>query len=113
MKKRIAGLAGAMLLAGCQSGVPGSFSAHSYATPTQWENSEALGSVSGASCQRYWIYLLPAGEPPSTQTAFERALGSKAGAEFLANMSVESRLDVRLGYMDECILVEGEARRGK
>ncbi|WP_281496469.1 hypothetical protein [Ferrimonas balearica] len=36
---------------------------------------------------------------------------SRAGTEFLVNMTVETRLDVRLGYMDECILVEGEARR--
>lgn len=99
------------LLAGCQSGGPASFAAHSYSGPLQRVDSESLGAASGMSCQRYWIYLLPAGEPPSTQVALERAMASRADTEFLVNMTVETRLDVQAGYMDQCILVEGEARR--
>ncbi len=99
------------MLAGCQSGGPASFAPYSYSAPDQHVDSESLGAASGISCQRYWLYLLPAGEPPSTQVALERALDSRAGTGFLVNMTVETRLDVRFGYMDECILVQGEAHR--
>ncbi|SHI19522.1 hypothetical protein SAMN02745129_4696 [Ferrimonas marina] len=99
----------ACALAGCQSGHLGSFADHSY-TSRETAGSTALGPASGIACQRYWLYLIPAGEAPSTQTALAEALAQHPNTDFLANVTVESRASVHFGYLDDCILVEGEAR---
>ncbi|QDP02795.1 hypothetical protein [Thalassotalea sp. PS06] len=97
-------------IAGCATSNPGVFVDTSY-KPSVDSNEEYLGDVQGESRQRWILYLIPIGDPPSTHEAITKAKQQIKGTRFLADISIDEKTDWSFGYSEQIIIVNAQAYR--
>lgn len=99
----------ALLLGGCATSNHGTFVTSTYVTPGEKENAQPAGLVTGESRQSWILYLFPIGDAPSTHEAIEDAKSKIDGTKFLTDLSVDNRIDWRIGYSESVVHVEATA----
>ena len=98
-------LALGLVCSGCMTGAPATFATSTYYDESRYTDPAALGRVVGRSCQTRILYVLPKGPATSTSAAIEDAKSKMEGTVFLADVSVEERLEWRFGYSRNCVIV--------
>lgn len=98
-----------LTMPGCTSSLHGSYAPISYVSDDVIQTSEALGRVQGMSCQTKFLYVFPVGEGVSTSAAIRRAKEDREGTRYIADISIDDRMNWQVGYLEQCITVEAIA----
>ncbi|WP_156877315.1 hypothetical protein [Psychrilyobacter atlanticus] len=100
------------LLTGCSTAKHGSFITSTYIQNKDNQgNTEEIGPVKGSSCQTMMFYVLPMGPAPSTNEAIESAKNQYPGTKYISDISIDDRVEWKIGYSIQCITVEGIAHK--
>jgi len=99
----------ALLFTGCATGNLISFSENTFFDSSKYTNIRELGPVQGESSQTMVLYLFPRYLPASTTDAVQDALSQYDNTVFLANVAIENRNKVYVGYSQVCTLVTATA----
>jgi hypothetical protein len=99
----------ALLFTGCATGNLISFSENTFFDRSEYTNIRELGPVLGESSQTMVLYLFPRYLPASTTDAMQDALSQYDNTVFLANVAIENRNKVYVGYSRTCTLVTATA----
>ncbi|UUV18517.1 hypothetical protein NRK67_14665 [Fusobacteria bacterium ZRK30] len=98
------------LLTGCSTAKHGSFITSTH-IQNNHGNTEEIGPVKGSSCQTMMFYVLPMGSAPSTNEAIEAAKNQYPGTKYISDISIDDRVEWKVGYSIQCITVEGIAHK--
>lgn len=100
------------LLTGCSTAKHGSFITSTYIqNKDMQDNIEELGPVKGSSCQTMMLYIFPMGPAPSTNEAVESAKNQHQGTKYITDITIDDRVEWKIGYSIQCITVEGTAHK--
>ena len=100
-----------LVFGGCTSARHGSFVPMTYAPSTHQASAEFIGMVEGESAQTFLLYILPLGDPASTEEAVKKAKSQLDGTVFLSDVSIDDRTYWGFGYATQIIRVSARAYR--
>ncbi|MEI6857869.1 hypothetical protein [Psychrilyobacter sp.] len=75
------------------------------------DNTEKIGPVKGRNCQTMMLYIFPRGASPSTNEAIESAKNQQQGTKYITDITIDDRIEWKIGYSIQCITVEGTAHK--
>ena len=101
-----------LLLTGCSTAKHGSFVTSTHIqNQDNRDNTQEIGPVKGSSCQRMMFYVFPMGPAPSTNEAIESAKNQYPETKYISDISIDDRVEWKVGYSIQCITVEGIAHK--
>ena len=108
-KNILAALMFCSMITGCTSSLHGSYAPISYVSDDTVRRPEPLGQVRGESCQTKLLYFFPMGSGVSTSEAIRAAKEQLEGTSYIAEISIDDRMNWGLGYSEQCITVDAIA----
>jgi len=100
------------LLTGCSTARHGSFVTSTYISNEDRQNSiKEIGAVKGSSYQTMMFYVFPMGPAPSTNEAIQSAKSQYPGIKYISDISIDDRVEWKIGYSIQSITVEGIAHK--
>ncbi|TKB46361.1 hypothetical protein [Thalassotalea mangrovi] len=98
------------VISGCMTANQGAFIPATY-IEDPGQAGTMLGEVTGQSRQRWFLYLIPIGDAPSTQQAIAAAKAQREGTRYLTDVIIEERTEWQFGYSEQVIEVNAIAYR--
>jgi len=101
-----------LLLTGCSTAKHGSFVTSTYISNNDsQDNIKEIGIVKGSSYQTMMFYVFPMGAAPSTNEAIQSAKNQYPGIKYISDISIDDRVEWKIGYSIQSITVEGTAHK--
>ena len=100
-----------IVIGGCTSAHHGTFVTSTYTDSGKTTSTEYLGEVTGESIQTMLFYVIPIGEPASTNEAIINARSKYKDTKLLVDVSIDDRIYWGFGYARQIIQVRAKAHK--